>query len=527
MNSKQTMTPQKVLSATRELPLHDAAATRRVEHHASSGLPIHALMRSAGSTVARWVMALYPHANRVWIAAGPGNNGGDGLDAAIHLHTAGKLVRVTHLTSTSGLPAAAQDALDRARCAGVTFVDTPPSLMSNDVALDALLGVGATRGPQGAIAQCVAQLNALICPTLAVDLPTGLCGDTGRVLGDIAVNAKQTLSLLTLKPGLFTSAGRDHAGYVWWSSLGVDVNEPASAKLIGPYCRKRFAAYHAIHKGRRGDTLVVGGAPGMTGAAWLAASAAHAAGSGRVFVSLLDPDATALPPNRPELMVRAAGWLERQPTLENFTVVAGCGGGSAIAAQLPRIISTAPRLVLDADGINAVAADSNLVRLLKARAARGLGTVLTPHPLEAARLMGCAVRDVQSDRLSAARQLAQEFAAVIVLKGSGTVVSSPLGVTWINPTGGPSLATAGTGDVLAGWLGGSWASSLESPAKTAASGIDAAIETALGAVYLHGLAADRAGVDPIRAADLVEAMLRTRSQMSQPSRLTDAPLQHV
>ena len=526
-DSKQAMTPCRVLSATRELALHDAASTRRIEHRVSSGLPSHALMRSAGSTLARWVMALYPHANRVWIAAGPGNNGGDGLDAAIHLQAAGKAVTVTHVAAASGTPADAQDALTRALSAGVSFVDAPPSLLASDVALDALLGVGATRGPQGAIAQRVTQLSGLICPVLSVDLPTGLCGDTGRVLGDMAVKARHTLSLLTLKPGRLTAEGRDHAGCVWWSSLGVDIDEPASARLMGSDCQQRSPSNHATHKGRRGDTLIVGGAPGMTGAAWLAARAAHGAGSGRVFVSLLDPNATAMDPNRPELMVRAAGWLERQSTLDSFTVVAGCGGGSAIAPLLPRIISTAPRLVLDADGLNAVAADSNLARLLKARAARGLNTVLTPHPLEAARLMGCAVNDVQSDRFSAARQLAQEFAAVVVLKGSGTVVVSPQGTAWINPTGGPSLATAGTGDVLAGWLGGSWASSPEISLNNAGSGIDGVVDTALGAVYLHGLAADLAGGDPVRAADLVDAMWRTRSQVSQQPRLTGARLQHV
>ena len=241
----------------------------------------------------------------------------------------------------------------------------------------------------------------------------------------------------------------------------------------------------------------------MTGAALLAARAAHAAGAGRVFVSLLEPDLPAqqmaLDPARPELMFRRAWWSGAPAAIAAATIVAGCGGGDAIRAVLPRLLSLAARLVLDADALNGIAADPGLQAQLAARAQRGHATVLTPHPLEAARLLGTdAARDVQVDRLHAARTLADRFGCVVVLKGSGTVIAEPGRAPHINPTGNAALATAGTGDVLAGWLGGLWAA--EGPSSA---GFDAAI----AAVWLHGAAADASSFAPLRAADLVEAML--------------------
>ncbi len=493
----------RVLPPTHALPLHGAAATRRVEALAQSGLPAHALMRQAGLEVARCALALAPHAGTVWVAAGPGNNGGDGLEAALHLQAAGKRVWVTRWEGARPPPPDAADALARARAAGIRFVDSPPRLGPADLAVDALLGLGANRAPEAAIAQGIRHLNALPCPVLAVDLPSGLCADTGRLLGDEAVAARHTLALLTLKPGLFTAQGRGHAGEVWWSRLGVDLEEAPDAHLSGADAVRTPAAGHGAHKGSRGDTWIVGGGPGMAGAAWLAARAAHAAGSGRVFLSLLGTGSLDPDPNRPELMPRPADWPPSDGDLARLTVVAGCGGGSAVAAALPRVLRAAPRLVLDADGLNAVANDDALARLLHARAAQGLWTVLTPHPLEAARLLGGSTADIQADRLNAARRLADRTAAVVVLKGSGTVVAAPDSLPWINPTGNAALATAGTGDVLAGWMGGLWA------ALQGAGGTQDghALEVALSGAFLHGASADQAGVDPLRAADLIERML--------------------
>ncbi len=496
----------RVLPPPHALPLHGTAAAKRVETRAQAGLPAHALMRRAGLEVARCALAVAPHARTVWVAAGPGNNGGDGLEAALHLQSAGRQVLVTRLESGRPAPPDAADALARALAAGIRFVDSPPRLGPADLAVDALLGLGANRAPEAAIAHRIRQLNAVPCPVLAVDLPSGLYADSGRLLGDEAVAARHTLALLTLKPGLFTAQGRDHAGEVWWSRLGIGLEEPPDAHLSGADSLRAPAKGHGAHKGSRGDTWIVGGGPGMAGAAWLGARAAHAAGSGRVYLSLLAPGPTGTDPNRPELMTRPADWPPSDEELARLTVVAGCGGGSAIAAALPRVLRAAPRLVLDADGLNAVANDGSLARLLHARAAQGLRTVLTPHPLEAARLLGSSTAEIQADRLNAARRLAERTAAVVVLKGSGTVVAAPSqGVPWINPTGNAALATAGTGDVLAGWMGGLWSALPDNGGGAIQDGH--ALEVALSGAFLHGAAADQAGVDPLRAADLVERML--------------------
>ncbi|MBX3624289.1 MAG: NAD(P)H-hydrate dehydratase [Rhizobacter sp.] len=481
---------QRILPTRRDWPLHDVAASRLIEQQAQVGLPPHTLMQRAGAAVAALTRALHPHAQRVWIACGPGNNGGDGLDAAIHLLAAGWSVDVTLIGDPAQLPADAADAYARARAAGVPVGTSTRPARAPDVAIDAVLGLGSRRPPAGELAALIETLNALTCPVLAVDLPSGLNADTGQAHGEACVVADHTLSLLTLKPGLFTGAGRDHAGEVWFESLDV-THDGASTRLGGAPALAHHHR-HAQHKGSFGDVAVVGGAAGMAGAAWLAARAAHAAGSGRVYVDMLDP-AARLDAGRPELMVRPGWW---QPaTAESSTVVAGCGGGTAIRQALPRLLSTAGRLVLDADALNAVSADPTLASLLSARRSRQRETVLTPHPLEAARLLNTDTTSVQSDRLAAARRLSQQFGSVVVLKGSGSVIAAPDGTLWINGTGNAALASAGTGDVLAGWIGGCWS----------ASGSNA-LDAARHATWLHGLAAERSPTAPLRAADLIEAM---------------------
>jgi hydroxyethylthiazole kinase-like uncharacterized protein yjeF len=509
---------QAALPAFTTTPLHGSASTRRIEAALAAILPPHTLMRRAGLEVARLALAVAPHARLIWIATGPGNNGGDGWEAALHLRAAGKDVRVSEVPAPSGLPADATDARQRALAAGVRVVEhTSPleacdlaafDLAAFDLAIDALLGLGSTRAPEGVLADCITALNHCRCPVLAVDLPSGLCADTGRLWGEAAVRATHTLSLLTLKPGLFTAEGRDHTGQVYFANLGQPGEEPADANLIGQDSLRAPPAQHSAHKGSRGDTLVVGGASGMAGAAHLAARAALAAGSGRVYMSMQGGATNTWDPERPELMQRPATWPDSPQTLTRCTVLAGCGGGDAIAASLPRLLSAARRLVLDADALNAIAQDTMLLRLLQSRAHKSFATVLTPHPLEAARLLACQVADVQASRLAAASQLADQTGAVVVLKGSGTVVAAPSvirTVPWINSTGNAALATAGTGDVLAGWLAGSWAAR-RNHSYPALSDKALALQTCLASVYLHGLAADRAGVQPLRAADLIEAM---------------------
>ncbi len=490
--------------------LHDATASRAHEAICLAAHPPHALMQRAGLAVAKLALAVAPHARRVWVAAGPGSNGGDGMLAALHLHRAGLDVWITLTTTAQCLKGDAAWAHAQAQANGVPMGEAPCPF-APDLALDALLGLGTRRAPEGALLDSIVALN--VCPlVLAIDLPSGLHPDTGVVLGELAVRADHTLSLLTLKPGLFTAQGRDHAGQVWLDELGA---APTAAATLSRLCGLQDGAAtlparrHASHKGSFGDVAVVGGAVGMTGAALLAAQAALAAGAGRVFVSLLDAAQQAVPMNRPELMLRPAWWRSAPSVLAATTVVCGCGGGDAVAASLPALLSHVRRLVLDADALNAVAADTSLQALLRARKGRGLTTVLTPHPLEAARLLACSVAQVQADRLAAAAALAHKLGCITLLKGSGTVIAAPGGQQRINPSGNALLASGGTGDVLAGWLGGLWAQQPDDGDE--ANAVTTALTTTSAAAWWHGLAANealalQAGALPLRAADLAQAL---------------------
>lgn len=465
----------------RPWPLHDVAATRRIEQAAAAALPPHTLMQRAGLAVARLALAIAPHARTVWVACGPGNNGGDGFEAAMHLKHWGKEPVLTWLGDDARAPVDARASLQRAREAGIAIAPEPPPHW--DLAIDALLGIGSARAPQGALLAQVERMGSAAAPVLAVDLPSGLDADTGHA--QASVRASHTLCLVALKPGLFTARGRDAAGQVWFDTLQIDADgeRPVATLSAAPLVAPRL---HASHKGTYGDVAVIGGAPGMAGAALLAARAALHHGAGRVFAGLLDPAAAALDPEQPDLMLRRWESLD----LAQMTVACGCGGGDSVRSALPRTLA-ARALVLDADALNAIAADPQLQALLSARGRRGAPTVLTPHPLEAARLLGSDTASVQADRLGAARQLAQRFGSVVVLKGSGTVIAPAAGALRINPTGNARLAIAGTGDVLAGMV-----------AARLGAGEDA-LEAATAAVYLHGQAADGWPVErPLTASAL-------------------------
>lgn len=491
------------LNSNISYPLHNTATTRRIEQTAAAQLDPHTLMQRAGLAVARLGCALAPHAEIIWLACGPGNNGGDGLEAAMHLKLWGRNPVVTWLGDESRCPADALLSLQRARQAGVRFADEPPAVY--DLAVDALLGIGQSKPITGVMASWLRNMHDTAPVVLCVDVPSGLNADTGNhavsenTINSIANKSTNTsvrgekrlifcLSLLTLKPGLFTAHGKDAAGEVWFDDLELDVENKASeaptAWLLGADRARLPTRLHASHKGSFGDVAVVGGTVGMSGAALLAARAALHAGAGRVFVALLGADATHtvgqamnVDPIQPELMFRPLETLN----LREQTVVCGCGGGDAVRQVLPQILSQAPRLVLDADALNAISVDSSLQTLLIARSKRNLLTILTPHPLEAARLLGFTAAQVQADRLAAAQTLADCFGCVVILKGAGSVIAAPgtvSGAPCINASGNAKLATAGTGDVLAGVVGAHLAASLE------------AFQSACTATSHHGQAAD-------------------------------------
>ncbi|HSW22300.1 MAG TPA: NAD(P)H-hydrate dehydratase, partial [Burkholderiaceae bacterium] len=447
-----------VLPSPRSRPLHLATACRAIEQAAAAQLPPHTLMARAGEAVARLAMALAPHAQTIEVWCGPGNNGGDGFVAASLLRAWGKETRLVVVGDPARTPDDARHAWQRAQDAGVPVLAAMPERVQADLALDALLGLGVNRALDGALAAAVNRLNDSSCPVLAVDVPSGLASDSGVVQG-VAVRAAHTLALLALKPGLFTAHGRDHAGRVWFDDLGVTATASV-VELAGCDAALALSAprLHAQHKGSFGDAVVIGGASGMVGAAVLAARAALAAGAGRVYVGLLAAaEAAWFEPAHPELMSRTMAQLLVPAALDDATVVCGCGGGAAVREVLPTVLHRARRLVLDADGLNTIAGDAGLARALRARAGRDLATVLTPHPLEAARLSDTGSHEVQAARLQAAQRLAESMQCTVLLKGSGSIVATPGHTTSINPTGDARLGTAGSGDVLAGWIGGLWA----------------------------------------------------------------------
>lgn len=506
--------PRRILPAQRDWPLFDVEASRRIEAEALAAHTPGSLMRRAAWGLMRLALARWPHAGRVWIAAGPGGNGGDGLHAAAELALAGRQVCVTLIADASRLSPDAAQGLQRARQAGVEIRPDLPD-MAFDLCIDALLGLGATRAPQGPLAAAIQQLNGSTAPCLAVDLPSGLDADGGMPLGADGVRAQATLSLLTLKPGLFTAAGRDAAGEIWFDDLGWTPRQPAAAcaTLQGapsqrPWLQPR--RQHDSHKGRYGDAFIVAGAPGMVGAARLAAHGAQAAGAGRIFVSLLDREHLTGDISRPEWLWLPRVWQADPRELAEATVVCGCGGADAVSEALAPLLAHAGALVLDADALNAIARDPALETLLADRFGQGKACVITPHPLEAARLLGIDVTQVQAGRLRAASTLARQLKVVVALKGSGTVIASPGQTPAINGTGNASLASGGSGDVLAGFIGGLWAAWRRQSVPLAGTALARACTQA--ACWLHGQVADQDPVAATRGVDLAQAMARHAAQ---------------
>lgn len=464
------------------------------------------LMALAGQSLARLALALAPHARCVWVLAGPGHNGGDGLLAALALHGLGRTVHVSLLARESALPPAVAQALSQARQAGITvdlgLAEWPLPLGPRDLRIDALLGLGGQRPPSGDLLQAIHTLNQPGAPVLAVDVPSGLDPDSGQPLGapEDVVRADHTLTFLAAKPGLFMGMGRDACGQLWWDPL---LPTPASVlKALPPPDAALWPgttapqALHAAHKGRHGDVAIVGGqgtgqGVGMAGAPVLAAQAALSGGAGRVWLALL-----GAPPagwNCPPDVLRCA---PEQLPMTTSVVLAGCGGGRAMVGLMPTLLAQCPQLVLDADALNALAQDPWLQGLLAQRAQRGWHTVLTPHPLEAARLLTLDTPAVQNDRLAAAQALADRWGVVVVLKGSGTVISAPQGVPSIHPRGNGRLAIGGTGDVLAGLLAAAWARGAQP------------LEAARLAVDRHGQCAEAWPPDqPLTASALAQRLL--------------------
>ena len=474
------------------LALYSVAELRAIETDAMAGLPPHTLMARAGHAAARFLREQIAHDNAaaasatatVWVAAGPGNNGGDALVLAAELQRAGIAVEVCMPVEVK--PDDARWALAEARAAGVAITAAPPASFERyGWLVDGMFGIGLARPLEGIFASLAQSLSqrARQGRVLALDVPSGLDSDTGNVVGaGAAVRATHTVTFIGAKPGLFMASGRDLGGIVTVAPIGVERVTSAArtaVQLNAPALFARFlpARDFSTNKGSFGSLAVVGGDTGMCGAPILAARAALHTGAGKIHVALLGAGAPPYDPPHPELMLHPVDDL---PLDKMDALAIGCGMGNRERASqvLNDVLALDVPKLLDADALNLLAVDASLAARVVARGAQGDPCVLTPHPLEAARLLGCDAPAVQRDRLAAARALTARFASVIVLKGTGTVIAAPDGRFAVNPTGNAALATGGTGDVLGGIIGALLAQRLPP------------YEAALAGVYLHGLAAD-------------------------------------
>jgi hydroxyethylthiazole kinase-like uncharacterized protein yjeF len=453
-------------------PLLTVAELRAIEQREQRALPPGELMARAGRAAAERIDAL-ADGRRVSVAivAGPGNNGGDGFVVALELATRGHAVDCVLLGAVQPTAADAQQAFQRWTSRGGTVLSALPD-RRYDIVVDAMFGIGLARPLAGAFLDAARWIESHGDRIVAIDVPSGLDSDRGTWVGDVAgARADLTITFLGDKPGLRTGAGLDAAGEVHLDRLGI-AGAPAATSLAAPddFADVARPRDRDTHKGRFGNVLVVGGGVGMVGAALLAARAALRLGAGRVYVDCIGAPELRVDPVQPELMFRPHAALDAP----ECTVV-GCGLGVDADARAALAWALARRraVVVDADGLNLIADDATLKDTVRRRSGP---SVLTPHPLEAARLLQCPARDIQADRLGSARALARACHAIVVLKGAGTVVAAPDGRASINPTGSPALATAGTGDVLAGMLGALLAQDYDPWRAT------------LAAVWLHGAA---------------------------------------
>ena len=436
-------------------------------------------MERAGLAAAEVARTLYgDRGGRIVVLAGPGNNGGDALVAARILRSWFHDVDVIFAGDAQRLPADAAAAYQAFIAAGGTTAEAPPD-RAPALVVDGLFGIGLARPIEGPCAALVEWANAAGAPVLALDIPSGLDAATGQARTP-AIRATATATFIALKPGLLTGDGPDHCGTVSVHTLDLEaLPEARGHRLDWPALAAALPAVLArrvrnVNKGTFGTLGILGGSEGMSGALILAGRAALRTGAGKVWLGFLMADPPKFDTGMPELMLRHAGAvLEAEP----HALVVGPGLGTSDAARslLLRALALPIPVALDADALNLIAKDAALLAAAKARTA---STLATPHPGEAARVLASDIASVQQDRMGAAREMALRLGANVLLKGAGSVLAHPDGTWDINASGGPALATAGSGDVLSGILG-----------ALLAQGIAAKAALRI-AVCLHGAAAD-------------------------------------
>lgn len=412
------------------------------------------LMERAGAAAYSVLHSRWPAARRITVVCGGGNNGGDGYVVARLAQAAGHDVSVLSVTPPGNLRGDARQAADKLIAAGQRpEVYAKTKLDTADLVVDALLGTGLDREVDGELRTVIEDINASGVPVLSMDVPSGLNSDTGQIMG-MAIKADATVTFIGLKQGLFTGQGKGQTGQVFFSDLDVPpeiysrltptafrMNYDTGKKLLKP--RRRTA-----HKGDFGHVLVVGGESGYAGAVLLAAEAAARMGAGLVSVATRSQHAAAICMARPELMVHAMETdAQCLPLLKRATCIAigpGLGQSEWAAQLLARVMETRLPLVVDADALNLLAADP----------VQRDNWILTPHPGEAARMLGCKAVEIQADRYAAIRNLQQRYGGVMVLKGSGTLIVDARQDMYVCDGGNPGMASGGMGDVLTGVIAG-------------------------------------------------------------------------
>lgn len=533
-------------------PLVTASESRQFDQLAEkAGLPSLVLMENAALRI---VEVLQQHfeldpPKRIVIVCGKGNNGGDGMALARHLSNIGFQVQVFLLAEPSELKGDAATNYKVAVNIGIPIQPIVSSeqlpqliepLQSADLVVDALLGTGITGEVRGLYAEVIPLITHHASRILSVDIPSGINSDTGEICG-VAVRADATVTLGAVKLGLMLFPGADYAGDLFVGSLGI----PDS--LLTKLNIRRFVATHELvqrvlpprhpntHKGDYGRVLIVGGAPGMTGAAIMAGKAALRTGAGLAQVALpqslnIAIEASALEVMSFPLPETDAGTIAPEalnvlsPRLEWADVIAvGCGISRNERTQtfVRQLVAQVDKpMVIDADGLIALAGHSEILRQRKSL------TVLTPHPGEMAALLQTSTEAVQRDRVGTAIKAASEFKSIVVLKGARTITASPDGTMFVNPTGNAGMATGGSGDVLTGMIAALLAQTIvrQSPVPNPLS----LIEAVTAAVFLHGLAGDIAswekGEVALIAGDLLDHLPRAINEPELAQPLTLRPL---
>ena len=509
---------------------------RRIDKKAIEeiGIPSIVLMENAGLKVADAIEKKYGplKGKYVYIFAGSGNNGGDGMVVARHLFNQKVKAKIFLLAEKKNIKGDAATNLAIIEKMGIPMREiTSPAFMESlekelakaDIVVDALLGTGAKGAPRGLMKKVIDLINKHSKNTVAVDIPTGVDADRGEVRGE-AIKAEYTVSLAYPKRGLYLYPGMDYAGEIEIADIGIPTGleeDKINSELLtlAGISKKLFFRKPSSHKGSFGHLLVIAGSPGMTGAASLTALSALRVGAGLVTLGIpedLNPiletkltEVMTLPlPQSKDKTLCKEGFEKIRDFSQKCKAMA-IGPGISSTKQTKELISTIIDqldipLVIDADGINVLAGELSLLKKYKAP------LIITPHPGEMSRLVGASVEEIQKDRIGFTMALARRIGAIVVLKGARTVIASKEGNSWVNLTGNPGMATGGSGDILTGIIGGLLTQKLSS------------LEAAKTGVYLHGYAADLAaqkkGEISLIASDILEtipeAIRRIKSEYS-------------